>query len=792
MIKHPTRVTRDTTTLIDHILTNSEEKISQSGVIDYGISDHNIIYCTRKIIKNKTGGQKIKQFRSFKNYSAELFEGALTDIDFPNYEQFTDIDAAYADFISKLTEVIERIAPMKQTKIKNNTQEWFDGEVAEKITIREKCFKKFKKSKLHIDEEIFKESQKDVKNIIKEKKKEFFENKLTENIGKPKELWKAIKGLGLESKQISSPNICLKENNNNVFDPKHTANIFKDFFSNLANNLVSKLPIPPNKFGKTYVSSYYENLNIETEFDLHTVEEQTVFNILSKLKPKAPGIDNISGKFLKDGANVLSLPIAQLCNLSIASSSFPKSCKVAKVKPLYKKGSKTNPQNYRPISLLPIISKIIERVVHDQTNSFLADNKLIYKFQSGFRGKHSTNECLSYLNDKILKGFDEGLLTGMVLIDLQKAFDTIDHGVLFEKLVSLRFSDKTISWFRSYLEDRTFKVNIEKAFSDPGNQVCGVPQGSILGPLIFLLYVNDMSQSVKCELFLYADDSCLVFQHKNLEEIEKQLNEDFANLCDWFLDNKLSIHFGDDKTKSILFASKMKVRKVEKLDIAYNNIKIKQHSKVNYLGCILDETLNGESMALHVINKINAKIKFLYRKNRFLTPALRRLLCNAIIQPHFDYACSAWYPNLKKAIKSKLQTAQNKCIRFCLLLNSRKHIGFDEFENINWLNVNDRFKQSLTVSVFKFFDDQSPSYMSDIFMPSGNGRASTRNSFHKLSQPFRKTTQGQNTISYIGPSAWNKLPEKVKRCKTINSFKHAVKKQYLSELKIMYNSGQIR
>ena len=792
LIKTPTRVTRDTTTLIDHILTNSEEKISQSGVIDSGISDHSIIFCTRKIIKPKTGDQKIIQFRSFKNYSAELFEEALKDIDFPNYEHFSDIDAAYSDFIFKLTGVIDRMAPMRQSKIKNYTQEWFDEEVAEKINIREKCFKKFKKTKLHVDEEIFKEAQKDARNTINRKKKEYFEFKLTESIGKPKDLWKTIKGLGLESKSVSTPNVCLKENNSYIFDPKQVANIFKNFFSNLAKNLVSKLPPPPNKFGKTFFSSYYENLNIQSEFELQKLEEDTVLENLEKLKPKATGVDNISSRFLKDGANVLSLPITQLCNLSISTSSFPKLCKVAKLKPLYKKGSKNDPQNYRPISILPVVSKIIERVVHDQTNKFLADNNIMYKFQSGFRGNHSTNDCLSYLNDKILKGFDEGLLTGMILIDLQKAFDTIDHEVLFNKLVSLRFTDKTILWFKSYLVGRTFKVNIDKTLSDPGDQACGVPQGSILGPLLFLLYVNDMPQSVKCELFLYADDSCLVFQHRNEKVIEEQLNKDFANLCEWFVDNKLSIHFGDDKTKSILFASKMKVKKVAKLDITYNNVKIKQHSKVTYLGCILDETLNGESMALYVINKINAKIKFLYRKNRFLSPALRRLLCNAIIQPHFDYACATWYPSLNKVLKQKLQTAQNKCIRFCLLLNNRKHIGFDEFEKINWLNVNDRFHQSLAVSTFKFFNNKSPSYMSDIFVPSDNGRASTRNSFQKLSQPFRKTTQGQNAISYIGPSAWNKLPEQAKQCKTINSFKHAVKKQYFIDLKRKYTLGQKR
>ena len=171
IIKTPTRVTCETSTLIDHILTNSHEKISQSGVIDCGLSDHNVIFCTRKITKIKTGDQKIINSRSLKNYSPEIFEEALKDLDFPNYENFIDIDIAYTDFTDKLKNLIDKLAPMKQTKIKNNNQEWFDGEIAEKIANREKLFKKFKSSKLHVDEQIFKESQKEVRNLIKRKKK---------------------------------------------------------------------------------------------------------------------------------------------------------------------------------------------------------------------------------------------------------------------------------------------------------------------------------------------------------------------------------------------------------------------------------------------------------------------------------------------------------------------------------------------------------------------------------------------------------------------------------------------
>ena len=183
------------------------------------------------------------------------------------------------------------------------------------------------------------------------------------------------------------------------------------------------------------------------------------------------------------------------------------------------------------------------------------------------------------------------------------------------------------------------------------NVICGVSQGSILRPLLFLLYVNDMVQAVNCDLLLYADDAGLIFQHNNINIIEHQLNRNFSNISDWFVDKKLSIHFGEDKTKPILFAPLNKCKKLRKLNISYGSLKVKQYSEVTYLGCILDESLSGESMALNVVSKINTRLKFLYRKNKFLSPQLRRLLCNALIQPRFDYACSVWYPTLRKNLK---------------------------------------------------------------------------------------------------------------------------------------------
>ena len=287
------------------------------------------------------------------------------------------------------------------------------------------------------------------------------------------------------------------------------------------------------------------------------------------------------------------------------------------------------------------------------------------------------------------------------------------------------FSNGVTKWFDRYLSKRMFNVHVENSFSDKAIIIFGVPQGSILGSLLFLLYVNDMVQDVTCDLLFYADDAGLIFQHKDINIIEHQLNRNFSNICDWFVDNKLSIHFGEDKAKSILFAPLNKCKKLRKLNISYDSLKIKQFSEVTYLGCILDESLSGESKVLNVVSKINALLKFLYRKNKFLSPQLRRLLCNALMQPHFDYACSVWYTNLSKKFKTTLQTLQNKCVRFCLQLDNRAHAGITEFKKINWLPVDYRFRQCLAANVFKFFDDKCPLYMKDVFDKSCISQAET-------------------------------------------------------------------
>ena len=341
--------------------------------------------------------------------------------------------------------------------------------------------------------------------------------------------------------------------------------------------------------------------------------------------------------------------------------------------------------------------------------SYFKDRNLIYDFQSGFRKGFSTDTCLIHLTDYIRSQNDKGNVVGMVLLDLQKAFDTVDHAILLMKLYSSGLGQDMLRWFKSYLSDRRQLVDVSGTFSSTANISCGVPQGSILGPLLFLVYVNDMSAVVQNKLLLYADDSAILVSGKDIPTVEKALSEDLLSVSHWLVDNKLSLHLG--KTESIVFGSKQKLRSQSSLNITCNGTPITSTSSVKYLGVTIDQHLSFNSMAESVIKKANARLKFLYRKKDYLTQHTKRLLVLSLVQCHFDYACSVWYNGLTQSLKHKLQVTQNKLIRFVLNLDPRAHVGHQQFESLNWLPVDKRVEQIMMCHTFKIKHNLAPDYM---------------------------------------------------------------------------------
>ena len=414
------------------------------------------------------------------------------------------------------------------------------------------------------------------------------------------------------------------------------------------------------------MTEYYQKLGArKNAFGFSLVSEEKVLKYLFKLGAnKATGLDGIPSRFIKDSAGSVTMPIAHIINLSIITGVVPDDLKSARVVPLFKKNDNTETGNYRPVSILNIVSKVLERVVYDQFESYLLQNKLIFEYQSGFRRGFSTSTCLTHLSDHIRFQIDKRNFTGMVLLDLQKAFDTVDHGVLLIKLEAIGLDADGLRWFRSYLSDRTQLVDVHGTCSSFANVTYGVPQGSILGPLLFLIYVNDMAGAINEKILLYADDTAILVSDKHANTIEARLGTTLGTVSVWLIDNKLSLHLG--KTESILSGTKRKLSNSTALNMSCNGTNIKSKSSVKYLGATIDNSLSGDAMAFGIIQKANCRLKFLYRNAKFLNRYVKRMLASSLIQCHFDYGCTSWFSGLSCKLKSKLQTTQNKIIRFVM------------------------------------------------------------------------------------------------------------------------------
>jgi hypothetical protein len=375
---------------------------------------------------------------------------------------------------------------------------------------------------------------------------------------------------------------------------------------------------------------------------------------------------------------------------------------------------------------------------------------------------------------------DKGNYTGMVVLDLQKAFDTVDHKILLGKLSAIGLNENSVKWFESYLTDRSQVVDMDGTHSSMEKITCGVPQGSILGPLLFLVYVNDMVSAVNCKLLLYADDSALMVSHSDANIIQERLSTELTSVSDWLVDNKLSLHLG--KTESILFGTKHKLKKHSELNITCNNTNITATKAVKYLGLDLDQSLSGNNTGTNVIKKAHSRLKCLYRKGKYLNQYSKKLLVSALIQCHYDYGCSIWYTPLSKKLKTKLQTSQNKVIRNILNLLPRSHIGADIFRNLNWLPIESRVSQIKVTHMFRILNNESPKYLRDgISKMHEKHKYNTRSGEMALFKP-KLNTQGQKTFLYTAISQWNSLPKDVQSETTKEGFKKKVKKYLLHKL----------
>ena len=321
-----------------------------------------------------------------------------------------------------------------------------------------------------------------------------------------------------------------------------------------------------------------------------------------------------------------------------------------------------------------------------------------------------------------------------------------------------------MNWFNSYLSNRSQFIDIKGTLSDRGEVTCGVPQGSILGPLLFLIYVNDMESAVDCDLLLYADDSAILIRGEDIIDIEQKLSKELAKLNVWLIDNKLSLHLG--KTESILFASNRKLKQHKFLRISCNGIKVGGKEVVTYL-------------AQKIIQKANASLKFLYRKKMFLNQYCRKTVCMAMIQSRIDYASNFYFHGLPKFLQSRLQVVQNKMITYVLNYSNRTHLVANDFNEVKWMSIENRIKYLAASHVFNCIDEQAPEYLQVFERVNESHHYNTRHSVNALILP-KVGSYGMKSFHYIGAKIWNSLPDEIQTTSSKSLFKVRCKKHFMS------------
>ena len=475
---------------------------------------------------------------------------------------------------------------------------------------------------------------------------------------------------------------------------------------------------------------------------------------------KSAGLDQFSVRLLKLSAPYISKSLAFICNLSLRNSVFPDDWKRAKVTPIYKSGNKSDVGNYRPISVLPIVSKIIERAVHNQLYKYVSTKGILSSAQSGFRANHSTTTTLLDVQDFILNNMDNGYVTGAIFLDLKKAFDTVNHNVLIDKLKRYGVDGIELSWFKSYLSNRSQAVNVNSNLSEFEHINIGVPQGSILGPLLFILFVNCLPNAVNCKTEMYADDTTLLFRSKCPDELSTSLTSNLDLVANWLKANKLTLNIS--KTKVMLFGTRHMLDKFNDISLTYNDDMIEMVREFKYLSVKFDSTMSWLSHIDYLANNVSKRIGVIRRVKHFLPHQTLVMLANALVIPHFDYASPVW-SNCSDSYQARLQVLHNRLARTILSADIRTPIN-DMMNLLHWTKLSNRWKSQILIILFKCLKDISPTYLSSNFefVHNYHNHTTRNHSSNTLIIPKINSNSGMRTFLFRSGHLWNNLSPSIR------------------------------
>ena len=766
----PTRIVHDKATLIDNIyIDNANASNSVSAIILSDMSDH--LPCLL-LLDKKCKRQKGPVTTTKRNLSAtniEKIRHDLSTIDW-NVLSTLNVDDSFKAFTEKVNMVLDKYAPLVTKVVPSKyiiRDLWMTPGLLKSSFVLEKLYKKCigkdKDSTEHTDYVSYRNRYNNLKRFAKKK---YYSDRISEFRNNSKKLWSTLNELigKKNDKSIISDTFIIDDKP--VTDPNTISNEFCKYYSSIGNTFASK--IPDSKYG----SERFLKGNFPHSLFLQPTDSDEIMKIICNLKnKKSYGFDGISSSIFKNFAHELSSPISEIFNMSISSGIVPDIMKIAKVIPVYKsKGDAKLFTSYRPISLLPVLSKLLEKIIHKRLYSFLVKHNILYESQYGFRNSHSTINAVSELTSHILENFDKRKMTLSVFLDLSKAFDTIDHNILLKKLTHYGIRGISHDWFRSYLQNRQQYVQYKSYHSVSHNVDCGVPQGSVLGPLLFILYTNDLPNCLsKTKSILFADDTTIHVSGINKKSLFTDMKTDIAELIEWFRANKLSLNL--TKTNYVLFIPpRLKIvdnTPASDCVLKFGDEEIVQKPNTLFLGIEIDQHLNWFAHYKNLNSKLSRAVYTLNRVKHILPTDCMKTLYYSLFHSHLTYGLLLWGPNISAELSNKVFLKQKRVIRIVHNAKYNAHTNI-LFKSSKILKFTEMVEAEIVKTVYLYTKDLLPMPLMNVFSYNR-----TLYSTRQMNVPLkRKCNYDPLSKSYIakGPRLWDDIPNDIKNCNSIKSF----------------------
>ena len=729
MVKFPTRE-RNT---LDVFITNRPSLIQKCKPVP-GVSDHDIVFVESNISATRSKPPQRKIFLWKGAYYVGMKESVnLASASFvAKNKTSTDINQLWGDFKDMCHQAITDNVPTKMTSTRFS-QPWINRNAKRLSRRKKKAYPRAQQTNSHEDIEKYKNLQKETQFYCRKAYNNYVEDLVSGDDSNPKKLWSFIKAKKCDSSGISP----LRRDGVAHSDPQVKANILNDQFAGaFTEEDTSSLPsLGPSPF---------------PDVPAFKIGTAGVKKLLRGLKPhKASGPDNIPTRFLKEAANELAPALCLILTASLNQGYVPDDWKTADVTPIFKKGDRSTPANYRPISLTAACCKVMEHILHSQVMKHLDHHNILSDNQHGFRKKRSCESQLILTIQDLASGLEDGEQIDAILLDFSKAFDRVPHQRLLLKLQHYGIRGQLLSWIESFLTGRSQKVLVEGKTSSYVPVVSGVPQGTVLGSMLFLIYINDLPKNVTSTTRLFADDS-LLYRRIRTTEDHRILQEDFNCLETWERDWQMS--FNPLKC-AVIRISKKRTQITGSYTIHGHQLATVKSGK--YLGVTLTDNLSWNAHVDQVTKKANNSLAFL-RRNLYNCPSHTKAQSyQTLVRPILEYASSAWDPYTQSSI-NKLEGVQRRAARFVTGDYRTTSSVLEMISNLGWETLQERRTEAKMVMMYRITYGLIDISATSLLLPA---TLSTRGNSMRYLQPFCRTDAYRCSFFPSGIRLWNQLPE---------------------------------